>query len=271
MGETQAQTPAGVALMRIVMAAASPEEVEGRLQAEDAGALTALWRAHPQFWKLAKALQAIVDHDAKAPDARAIADAFDRAAALSPDAACALYALGDLSRLDAATAEVVDHLAALGLLAPRARVLDIGCGAGRFERALAGRVGSLLGLEVSAVMASAARARCAALANVEFALCKDGAPPPLRAGSFQLALAVDAFPYIVQCGGALAAQWFAAVARALAPGGAFVIANFSYRGDLRADADEAARLAGQVGLHAKTLGQSPFFSWDAAVFRFEKP
>lgn len=266
--------PAGVALMRLVMASRSPEDVSRRL-ADETGELAGLWRDHPDFWALAKALQATVDHSETAqgsPEtrARALSAAFDRAAALSPDAASALYGLGDRRVLEEATAEVVDWLAREAYLRPRATILDIGCGSGRFAAALAHRATRILGLEASEGMANAARRRCAGLAGVEIALCDGGAPPLLPTASFDLALAVDAFPYIVQAGGDGAARWFGAVASALAPGGQFVILNFSYRGDFAADVGEAAALGRGCGLRPLPADPSPFQRWDGAAFGFAK-
>jgi hypothetical protein len=119
-------------------------------------------------------------------------------------------------------------------------------------------------------MAAAARRRCAGLSNVEITLCPRGAPPGLAPARFDLAIAVDVFPYIVQCGGDLAGIWFEAVARALAPGGSFVVCNFSYRGDLQADVDQAAALARAGGLRPVRMGARPFRCWDGALFHFER-
>jgi SAM-dependent methyltransferase len=266
-----ANLPDPVALMRLIMASAAPAEIDAALARPRArDSLRRLWRERREVWALAKALQATVDHRAPG-DARALAAAFDRAASLSPEAASALYGLGDAALLAQATDEVAQDLARRGALRQGARVLDIGCGAGRFELALAPRASRILALEASAGMAEAARLRCAGLAQVEIALCEAGAPPSLPPGGFDLALAVDSFPYIVQCGGDLAGRWFAAIAQALAPGGSFCLFNFSYRGDLAGDVAEVARLAAASGLHGVELGASPLRLWDAAVFHLRKP
>jgi hypothetical protein len=109
------------------------------------------------------------------------------------------------------------------------------------------------------------------LAHVEIALCDDGAPPDLPERAFDLALAVDSFPYIVQAGGDLAGRWFTAVARALDVGGSFCLFNFSYRGDFALDVGEITALAAANGLQAVELGAWPLRHWDAAAFHLRKP
>lgn len=74
--------------------------------------------------------------------------------------------------------------------APQAgeRVLDVGCGGGVTSAAFAGAVGpsgSVLGLDVSAVILAVARERYASVANLSFAL-GDAATMPLDAGHFDL-------------------------------------------------------------------------------------
>ena len=74
--------------------------------------------------------------------------------------------------------------------APRTgeRVLDVGCGGGVTSAAYAGAVGAsgtVLGLDVSAVILAVARERYAAVTTLSFAL-GDAATMPLEAGSFDL-------------------------------------------------------------------------------------
>jgi ubiquinone/menaquinone biosynthesis C-methylase UbiE len=77
------------------------------------------------------------------------AEAFNRAARRDPDASVALYALGNPHLLRAATEEVVAKLDAWGLLSADTVCLDIGCGTGRFELALAPRVQHIVGVDVA--------------------------------------------------------------------------------------------------------------------------
>ena len=68
---------------------------------------------------------------------RAIRAQFDEAVALAPEAAVALYSLGSSEILDRATEEIVARLREWRLVGADIDVLDIGCGIGRIERALA--------------------------------------------------------------------------------------------------------------------------------------
>ena len=68
--------------------------------------------------------------------------------------------------LEAATAEVVALLERLGVLGPERWILEIGCGIGRFQQALAGRAAALTGIDIAPGMIAEARRRCAGLPNV---------------------------------------------------------------------------------------------------------
>jgi SAM-dependent methyltransferase len=195
-----------------------------------------------------------------------IAAFFDRAVAHSPEASVALYSLGDPAILAAATAEIVDWLAREGLLGRGADVLDLGCGIGRIAAALAPRCRSVLGLDVSAGMAEAARRRCAGLSNVRIGTTSGEDLAALPAGAFDLVLAVDSFPYILQAGGSVAERHVAGAARALRPGGSLVILNLSYGRDLAADRADAARWAAAHGLDLVRMEPRPFALWDGTAF-----
>ena len=79
-------------------------------------------------------------------------------------------------------------------------------------------------------------------------------------------LAVDSFPYIVQCGIALADAHIAEAARVLGGGGDLVIFNFSYRG-LAQDRRDVARLAGTHGFDVLRNGERCLALWDGAAIR----
>jgi SAM-dependent methyltransferase len=91
-----------------------------------------------------------------------------------------------------------------------------------------------------------------------------------RDEAFDLVLAVDVFPYLVQAGEGLARDGVAEAARALRPGGALVVANLSYRGDDERDAAYLAAWADEAGLRAVTAPERPFGLWDGLVFRYRK-
>ena len=93
----------------------------------------------------------------------------------------------------------------------------------------------------------------------------------LGAASFDLVLAVDSFPYVVQAGPAVADRHLADAARALRPGGAFAILNLSYRGDAGADRADAARWAAAGGWALAVDGAAPFALWDGTAFLLRRP
>jgi ubiquinone/menaquinone biosynthesis C-methylase UbiE len=157
-----------------------------------------------------------------------------------------------------------------GLLAPDTRVLDIGCGIGRLEQALAPHVADILGADLSPAMVAEARRRCAHFANVRFAVASGRGFPDLADESFDLVLAVDTFPYIVQAGPGLVRAHFAETARLLRPGGALLVLNFSYRGDPAVDAAEMASLAAEAGFAVERSGTRDCAAWDGITFLLRK-
>jgi SAM-dependent methyltransferase len=192
---------------------------------------------------------------------------FDWSVRQSESASVALYSLGSPELLSAATAEVVDLLRSYGLLAPECAVLDLGCGVGRMEAALAGEVRHIHGIDVSGEMVAAARRRTAALPNVTIALSSGLDLQPFAVSSFDLVLAVDSFPYIVQAGWELAVTMFREAARVLRSGGEFLILSFSYRGDRARDRQDVRALANQHGFELLINGELPFRLWNGDVYR----
>lgn len=190
---------------------------------------------------------------------------FDRLIRISPEASVAAYSLGDPALLDAATAEVVGWLRSLGLLAGRPCILDLGCGIGRMTRALAPHASSILGLDVSAGMIEEARCRCEDLPCVEFALTSGHGLDDLPAAAFDLLLAVDVFPYLVQAGRGLVERHVADAGRLLVPGGSLVILNFSYRG-VGQDRTDLRAMAERHGFALLRCGTREFTLWDGLAF-----
>jgi SAM-dependent methyltransferase len=196
---------------------------------------------------------------------------FDRFVRASAAASVALYSLGNPNLLEKATAEVVELLERSGVLGPERHVLEIGCGIGRFEQALAGRVAAITGIDIAPGMIATARERCAGLSNVRLLEASGRDLAPFPPGSFDTVLAIDVMPYICRAGAALVAAHFAEVARVLRSGGDCVILNLSYRGDVELDRQDARRLGEAAGLRVLRNGTADLRLWDGATFHLRKP
>ncbi len=285
---SEGATPPTIGLTRLVLACANEaafaaaisairQSLKGQRgeEAERLAALVALADDTPNAWTLVRSLAGAVSHASRGDDSLEIrlaelAAAFDRAAALSPEASVALYSLGRPALLDAATAEVVAYLESLSLVGSDRALLDIGCGVGRVERALAGRVAGILGLDISPAMVAIARRDCAGLANVDIRLSSGLDLSGVDGASIDCALAVDAFPYIVLAAHDLPGRLFGEIARVLKPSGDLLIANYSYRADPSADPADIARLAQVYGFGVLRSDERPFRSWDGRVFHLGK-
>ena len=264
-----------VAVARLLLGGATTEGIEGALQAQRSD--SPRWAAMAQLVEgrraaldaLAAEVQATgSQHDASgatpADGVARIAAFFDHAVRHSPEASVALYSLGDPAILAAATAEIVGWLEGQGVLRPGMDVLDLGCGIGRVAAVLAPRCRSVLGLDVSAGMVAEARRRCAGLGNVRFEQTDGQGLDALSAGAFDLVLAIDSFPYIVQAG--TAERYVAGAARVLRPGGALAVLNLSYRDDMAQDRADAAAWAAAHGFTLTVAGTAPFAVWDGTAF-----
>ena len=201
----------------------------------------------------------------------AIRNQFDRAVTVAPEASVALYSLGSANILARATGEVVSRLEEWRLLRPELRVLDIGCGIGRFELALAPHVGAMTAIDISAAMVKEARRRCRDLANDKFEQCNGRDLAAFGGRSFDLVLAIDTFPYLFAADPAIVSLHVRDVARCLQPGGNFVIINFSYRGDDAADRLDIERLASANGFSVMRAGTRDFSLWDGLTFLLTLP
>ena len=212
------------------------------------------------------------NHDASGPTEAAgiakIAAFFDRAVAHSPEASVALYSLGDPAILAAATDEIMRWLESHALLAPAADVLDLGCGFGRLSAALGERCRSVLGLDVSAGMVEEARKRYGDRPNLRFAQTGGQDLDTLPDAAFDLVLAGDSFPYMVQAG--VAARHVAGAARILRPGGALAVLNLSYRNDERLDLADARCWAEAAGMDLVIADPRPFALWDGSAYVFRR-
>lgn len=199
----------------------------------------------------------------------ATARLFDQAVAQSPEAAVAAYSLGDPGLLAEATAEVAALLDRLGLLSHAHHLLDVGCGIGRMEEALASRVGAITGIDLSREMVREARERCAGLANVMLLETSGRDLSPFPDAVFDAAIAVDTLPYLYQAGGtALVRSQLAEIARVLRPKAELLVLNLSYRGDLAEDRADAALFVDELGLTLLRNGTADLRLWDGRSFHF---
>jgi SAM-dependent methyltransferase len=263
---------AEVALARLLLAGASPDGIVERLAPDETPRGRALLRViaarRESLWEL-RAMFADLDHGEPTTEpaeaVERIRRLFDRAVAVSPEASVAAYSLGDPTILAAATNEIVAWLDEERLIGPLSDVLDLGCGIGRVAASLTVRVRSVLGLDVSQAMIDEARRRGTA-PNLRFAVSSGADLAPVPTAAFDLVLAVDSFPYLMQAGQALAERHVADAARILRAGGALAILNLSYRGDPAADVADAARWAAAHGFAAIVLGDAPFKLWDGRAF-----
>jgi SAM-dependent methyltransferase len=205
-----------------------------------------------------------------ADEALSVAEAFDAAVELSPAASVALYSLGDSTLLGGATQELAALLRSRGLFSPRSRVLEIGCGIGRFAQALAPEVASFFGIDVSKNMIRVARERCAELPNVMLAVTSGDDLRNHAEGSFDLVLAVDSLPYIVATRPGLAEAHISECARVLADGGSLAIFNFAYDEDFGTSRERLQRVGEEAGLRLVCAEGNPLRSWDGSFFQLLK-
>ncbi len=272
------EVSAEIALMHLLLAAGGLPALRGclsRLGAARRPALVRLARladTHGQGLARAAALVEAGLTEAVGGDRLAATrEQYDRAVALAPEAAVALYSLGDPAILARATGELAAILADWGLLGADRDALDIGCGIGRVEQALAPRLRRIVGIDLSPAMVAEARRRCAGIANASFAVGTGGELSQFAGASFDLVLAVDSFPCIVAVEPELARRTIAEAARLLRPGGALAIFNYSYRGDPAIDRAEAAAAANAAGLNVQRNGTRDLALWDGTSFLFSAP
>ena len=195
---------------------------------------------------------------------------FDWSVQQSEEASVALYSLGNPELLERATAEIVEQLRAWGAVTKDTALLDIGCGIGRLLTALAPEIRIATGIDVSAEMVKAAQRRIASYPNVTVIKGDGTGLGGLPDATFDIAVAVDSFPYLRQSGYALVERFFAEAARVLKRGGQLVIFNYSYSEDDETDVREVRTLAAENGFEVLVAGARPFELWDGLAFRMIK-
>lgn len=193
---------------------------------------------------------------------------FDRLAEQAPEAAVAFYSFGDRQALAAATAELVAVIRAWAPPAGR-RVIDYGCGIGRVALALADEAADMLGIDLSAGMVAAARARSDGK-RVRFEQGNGRDLSGIADRSADLVIAGDIWPFLVTAGPATVDHMVAEVARVLAPGGDFLVFNYSYRGAPDQDIADVLALAARHGFTVERAGERPFRIWDGVGFHLRR-
>ncbi len=225
--------------------------------------------------RIAGMVRAEVDHSRPLPSIAAGLEhcrrLFDWSVQQNPEASVALYSLTNPRLLARATREVVGWMKAQGLLGPARDTLEIGCGIGRMQAALAPLVRTAHGIDLSGNMVAEARARCAGLANVRITRTAGRDLSRFGDASLDLVYAVDSFPYLVQSGIALVETHVHEAARVLRPGGDLLILNFSYRADAAVDRATVRSIAADADLRVRLCGKKPFIHWDAEAFWLRKP
>ena len=269
-----------ISLARLLLAMDRIEEVEELLESlsdvEPVAEMARLLREHRPGCEDA----AVILHDhpdvvqSRLPPGEVIDEHrrfFDRAVTLNEEASVAAYSLGDPALLDAYTAEIVDLLEEWQVLGPDRDALEIGCGIGRIQAALAPRVRESHGIDISEKMIAAARRRCAGLPNVQLTRCSGQDLDGFGDSSLDLVLAADSFPYIYQGGRGLVTTHFEEIHRVLRPGGDFVLLNYSYRASRDADRRDVQRLCRKFGLELPVPGSEPFRLWDGDAYHIRRP
>ena len=273
--------PPPIAAMQLLMQAETPDEAHAALlaartlqPADEPGSLlrvTELIVSNPRAWHTVHDIAGSIDHRPIEGDALAHwARLFDSLVRRSPEGSVALYSLGNAQLLEEATAEAVALLNDWGLIEQTSVVLDIGCGIGRLETALAPRVASVTGIDLSGAMLEEARRRCGELPNVRFALGSGSDLVGIADSSVDLILLIDTLPYVLLSGPALAAQLCAESARVLKPRGSLLILNARYGADADTELFELEQLAESADLEIHRADWSPFSFWDAPAFQLVK-
>jgi SAM-dependent methyltransferase len=264
-------TPPNVALMQLL--AAAPDEAAARralataqASARETGAQRRLSKLRRHWEKDAPAFKLVkeITNVATSGERTQWPAIFNQAADISPEAAVALYTLGNPSLLAAATKELTNQLRAWDLLRPDSCVLDLGCGFGRVSHAIAAHVRSVVAVEVSERMAELGRTRLREQENVLVIRSGGNDLSFLSDRGFDVVLAIDSFPYLVDSG--FAERHMAEFMRLLKPAGRLLIMNYSYRGDLTLDRWEVAQSATRYGFAIERNGTADLSLWDGRAF-----
>jgi hypothetical protein len=195
----------------------------------------------------------------------------DRAVGVPKQESMPPQSLCEARLLERSTSEIIEQLRAWGLLGPSRRMLEIGCGVGRRQKALARHVRLAAGVDVAPQMVTRARARCASLGNTRHEVASGADLAIFPEASFDVVYAVEAFPQIVEGRSELVSCTFAEVARVLERGGEFLIFNCCPTGVTEVGGGQVRELAHRHGFEVIVGGERPFHLREGVVFRLKKP
>jgi SAM-dependent methyltransferase len=192
----------------------------------------------------------------------------ERALGIAPD----LADTGKIERvalMERATHEIVERFEHWGLLGAARRTLELGCGAGRLQAVLSAKVALAAGVDASSAMIARARWCCSRLPNTRHEVGHAADLSAFGAASLQLVYTLQNSVTDAD-GDDRVTNAFAEVARVLAPGGAFVILDFSSRPEGAVDGCDVARLARDHGFEVVASGERAFRSRDGVTYRLQR-
>jgi SAM-dependent methyltransferase len=148
----------------------------------------------------------------------------------------------------------------LPLVGERARIADLGCGTGTLSVLLAGAGHAVSGIDFSARMIAAARAKAAAAGAEAVFAVGDAAEPPLPAGGFDLVLSRHVLWAMPDTGAALD-RWIGL----LAPGGTLALIEGRWHTGAGLDREVGVRLVLDRRAEAQVVSLDDPVYWGAPV------
>jgi SAM-dependent methyltransferase len=230
-----------------------------------------LWDRSPEAYALISGIDRLASTGLRSAGkgrVREYRDAFDEAACISAEASVALYSLGDRDLLDSITSEIVGLMREWQLFDDTSVVAEIGCGTGRFQRFLAPHVREIVGIDISEQMLHRAAEQVRGQNNVLLVQVSGTDLSMLPDNRFDLVLAIDSFPYIVDAGAA--DVHFRDCSRILAERGRLLMMNFEYGSSLELQQQQVASRATTFGFTVRRNGTRDLRSWDGRAFLLEK-
>lgn len=120
-------------------------------------------------------------------------------------------------------------------------------------------------------MVDAARLRLGSTSNAEVVLTNGSDLSQFGDDRFDLVLAIDVFPYLVQIGATLVVDHFRESARVLRRGGEMVLFNYAYGRRRSANTREIHEIANATGFVVERSDQQALRMWDGVGYHLRKP